>query len=522
MKKLISAVSLAALFFGCSYGTLFDGNGHSDSYSSVLSEVLSSTAVLPPQNVQAVISTKNGKHTILLSWDSVPNTKEYSVSVSGDKTINDDRTGAAQYSFEAEMASGEDFKAVAVVKTININGKISAAGKSVDIAFGSDAVYSEKVQNFYASRGDETAVKLTYSRVKDADSYFLERKQTGAPDEQYEILVAKLINPDLTASEYYYYDQTAKEGYRYDYRISPVDIDGIKGEPAVAGAGFVLPLVRNLSAGQGGEGIYNDYKGIFCVSWEVQSVLYDYGDTRVVDDKLTAMLNQLSFEIRVASSASGIGSIAMPNFSSQWLTVSSSFSGFSNYKDGDTGFTGLKTGTVYQTTAGCTIYTDEPGETGTVNRYYMYIIVDGENSEMYRTQAYFQVRPSYGSSVNATLPWSNMAYGYVVSPTDAAKCSGGVTGITVTDAGNGTVQISWSGNSTTGTWAVYAKASGEAGFTYIGEAASSPAELPFPLESGNYYFGVAATSNAAEGAGIIYSTAEMVTVSVPDNRQTEE
>lgn len=521
MKKFFLFCSVTALLLGCSYGTLFDGNGHSDSYSSVLSEVLSSTAVLPPQNCQVVISTKSGKHTVLLSWDSVPNAKEYSVSVSGDKTISDDRTEAAQYEFEVEMESGVDFKAVAVVKTININGKISAVGRSVNISFGADDVYNEKVQNFYASRGDETAVKLTYSRVKDADSYFLERKRTGAPDDDYEVLVAKLINPDLTSSEHYYYDQTAEEGFRYDYRISPVDVNGIKGLPAVAEAGFVLPLVRNLSAGQGGEGIYKDKKGIFGVTWEVQSVLYDYGDTPVEDEKLTSMLNQLSFEIRVAQSASGLGSIVDPNFSSQWLTVSSSFSGFSNYKDGNTDFNGLKTGTVYQTTAGCTIYADTADETDNVNRYYMYIIVDGTNSEMYRTQAYFQVRPSYGSSVNATLPWSNIAYGYVVSETDAEKCTSPVGSISVEDLGDGHVRLTWDGASSS-RWAVFAKASGEAGFTYIGEADASPAELVFPFESGNYYFGIAATDNEAEGAGIVYSTAEAMAVKIPDNGQTEE
>lgn len=511
MKKFFLFCSVTALLLGCSYGTLFDGNGHSDSYSSVLSEVLSSTAVLPPQNCQVVISTKSGKHTVLLSWDSVPNAKEYSVSVSGDKTISDDRTEAAQYEFEVEMESGVDFKAVAVVKTININGKISAVGRSVNISFGADDVYNEKVQNFYASRGDETAVKLTYSRVKDADSYFLERKRTGAPDDDYEVLVAKLINPDLTSSEHYYYDQTAEEGFRYDYRISPVDVNGIKGLPAVAEAGFVLPLVRNLSAGQGGEGIYKDKKGIFGVTWEVQSVLYDYGDKPVEDEKLKEMLAGLSFQIRVAASATGLDSYTIPNFSSQWSTVSSSLAGFSNYGDSNTDFSGLTKGSVFQTLSDCTIYSASQTESTGLQEYFMYIIVDETEAKMFRTHAFFQVRPDYGSSIATILPWSNKAYGYVVAKTDAEKCSAGVTDITAVDAGDGTVQLTWSGVSSTGKWALYAKGVGEAGFSYIGEATETSAAVPFPLASGDYYFGVAATSGGEE-SGIIYSSAEAVPV----------
>lgn len=479
-----------------------------------MGEVLSSTAVLPPSNAQSIISTGNGKYTVLLCWDSVPNAKEYSVSVSGDVEIKDERVTSPQYSFDVTL-SGDSFSAVAKLKTINVNGKISAAGKSVPVSFGSEAAYNEKVQNFLVSRGDETSVKLTYSRAKDAESYYLERKQTGAPDTEWKVLVPALINPDLTVSQYYYYDQTAVEGYRYDYRISPVDIGGIKGQSTVAEAGFVLPLVRNLSAGQGGEGIYaaSDKKGIFKVSWDVQSVLYDYGDKPVEDEKLKEMLSRLSFQVRVAASATGLDSYAIPNFPSQWSTVSLSLAGFKNYGDSNTDFSGLTKGSVFQTLSGCTIYSAAQTETAGLQEYFMYIIVDGTEDEgMYRTRAFFQVRPDYGSSIAATLPWSNKAYGYVVSKTDAGKCSAGVTDITAVDAGDGTVQISWNGTSSTNKWAIYAKGVGEAGFSYIGEVTETSAAVLFPFASGDYYFGIAATSGGEEASGIIYSSAETVAV----------
>lgn len=517
MKKLLQIGLTVFLIFptvlSCEYGTLVDGGGDVDNNYSVLGEVLSSTAVLPPSNAQSIISTANGKYKVLLCWDSVPNAKEYSVSVSGDTEIKDERVTSPQYSFDVTLSEKSDFTAVAKLKTINVNGKISAAGKSLLISFGSEAAYNEKVQTFMVSRGDQTSVKLTYSRAKDAESYYLERKQTGAPDTEWKVLVPSLINPDLTVSQYYYYDQTAVEGYRYDYRISPVDIGGIKGQPTVAEAGFVLPLVRNLSAGQGGEGIYaaSDKKGIFKVSWEVQSVLYDYGDKPVEDEKLKEMLAGLSFQIRVAASATGLDSYTIPNFSSQWSTVSSSLAGFSNYGDSNTDFSGLTKGSVFQTLSGCTIYSASQTESTGLQEYFMYIIVDETEAKMFRTHAFFQVRPDYGSSIATILPWSNKAYGYVVAKTDAEKCSAGVTDITAVDAGDGTVQLTWSGVSSTGKWALYAKGVGEAGFSYIGEATETSATVSFPLASGDYYFGVAATSGGEE-SGIIYSSAEAVPV----------
>ena len=516
MKKPL-LICLTAFFIfpiSCQYGTLVDGGGDIDNNYSVLGEVLSSTAVLPPTNAQSIISTRNGKYTVLLCWDSVPNAKEYSVSLSGDVEIKDERVSSPQYSFDVTLSGDSDFTAEATLKTINVNGKISAAGKVLPISFGSEAAYNEKVQNFFVSRGDQTSVKLTYSRAKDAESYYLERKQTGAPETEWKVLVPALINPDLTESQYYYNDQTAVEGYRYDYRISPVNIGGIKGEPTVAEAGFVLPLVRNLCAGQGGEGIYaaSDKKGIFKVSWEVQSVLYDYGDQPVEDEKLKEMLSRLSFQIRVASSATGLDSLANPNFTSQWSTVSSSLAGFSNYGDGDTTFTELTTGTVFQTLSGCTIYSaDKTEETGS-REYFMYIVVEETDSSTFGTHAFFQVRPDYGSSIATTLPWSNKAYGYVVPKADAEKCSGGVTGVAAVDSGDGTVQISWSGTSSTGKWALYAKKVGEAGFSYIGDAAETSASVTFPFASGDYYFGVAATSDGEEGSGIIYTSDETIAV----------
>lgn len=516
MKYLFRIGLTVFLIFpvGCQYGSLVDGGGDADNNYSVLGEVLSSTAVLPPSNAQSIISTGNGKYTVLLCWDSVPNAKEYSVSVSGDVEIEDERVTSPQYSFDVTLSGDSDFNAVAKLKTININGKISATGKSLTISFGSDAAYNEKVQTFLVSRGDETSVKLTYSRAKDAESYYVERKQTGAPDTEWAVLVPALINPDLTVSQYYYYDQTAEEGYRYDYRISPVDSGGIKGQSTVAEAGFVLPLVRNLSAGQGGEGIYDSSgkKGIFKVSWNVQSVLYDYGDKPVEDEKLNEMLAGLQFQVRVASSATGLDSHTTPNFSTNWSTVSASLSGFSNYGNGDTTFTGLTTGTVFQTLSGCTIYSaDKTEETGS-REYFMYIVVDGTDSSMFGTHAFFQVRPDYGSSIATTLPWSNKAYGYVVSKADADLCTVKVTDITAVDSGNGTVQISWNGTSSTNKWAIYAKGTDEAGFSYIGEADSNPASVTFPFASGSYYFGVAAKSDGEEGSGIIYTSDETIAV----------
>lgn len=516
MKKPL-LICLTAFFIfpiSCQYGTLVDGGGDIDNNYSVLGEVLSSTAVLPPTNAQSIISTGNGKYTVLLCWDSVPNAKEYSVSLSGDVEIKDERVSSPQYSFDVTLSGDSDFTAEATLKTINVNGKISAAGKVLPISFGSEAAYNEKVQNFFVSRGDQTSVKLTYSRAKDAESYYLERKQTGAPDTEWKVLVPALINPDLTESQYYYNDQTAVEGYRYDYRISPVNIGGIKGEPTVAEAGFVLPLVRNLCAGQGGEGIYasSDKKGIFKVSWEVQSVLYDYGDQPVEDEKLKEMLLGLSFQIRVAASATGLDSLANPNFTSKWSTVSSSLAGFSNYGDSNTDFNGLTKGTVFQTLSDCTVYCDESTEETGLKEYYMYIIVDGTDSAMFRTHAFFQVRPNYGSSIAAALPWSNKAYGYVVSKAAADRCTSKVTDIAAVDAGDGTVQISWSGISSTGKWALYAKKVGEAGFSYIGDAAETSASVTFPFASGDYYFGVAATSDGEEGSGIIYTSDETIAV----------
>ena len=284
----------------------------------------------------------------------------------------------------------------------------------------------------------------------------------------------------------------------------------------MAEAGFVLPLVRNLCAGQGGEGIYaaSNNKGIFKVSWEVQSVLYDYGDQPVEDEKLKEMLSGLSFQIRVAASATGLDSLVNPNFTSQWSTVSSSLAGFSNYGDGDTDFNGLTKGTVFQTLSGCTVYCAEPTEETGLKEYYMYIIVDGTDSAMFRTHAFFQVRPNYGSSIATTLPWSNKAYGYVVSKEAADRCTSKVADITAVDAGDGTVQISWSGTSSTSKWAIYAKGTDEAGFSYIGDATGTPASVTFPFASGDYYFGVAATSDGEEGSGIVYSSADPVAVTL--------
>ena len=112
------------------------------------------------------------------------------------------------------------------------------------------------------------------------------------------------------------------------------------------------------------------------------------------------------------------------------------------------------------------------------------------------------------------MPWSNKAYGYVVSKEAADRCTSKVADITAVDAGDGTVQISWSGTSSTSKWAIYAKGTDEAGFSYIGDATGTPASVTFPFASGDYYFGVAATSDGEEGSGIVYSSADPVAVTL--------
>ena len=508
MKKPL-LICLTAFFIfpiSCQYGTLVDGGGDIDNNYSVLGEVLSSTAVLPPTNAQSIISTGNGKYTVLLCWDSVPNAKEYSVSLSGDVEIKDERVSSPQYSFDVTLSGDSDFTAEATLKTINVNGKISAAGKVLPISFGSEAAYNEKVQNFFVSRGDQTSVKLTYSRAKDAESYYLERKQTGAPDTEWKVLVPALINPDLTESQYYYNDQTAVEGYRYDYRISPVNIGGIKGEPTVAEAGFVLPLVRNLCAGQGGEGVYDGDKGIFAVEWIVQTKLLDFDDQPVEDEVLNELLADLAFEIRTANSATGLDGEGA-NFSADWsihnLPMFSNYNG-SNFNgftvDSDFTDSGL-------TIAGAKIY-QKSFENSSV--YRLYIIVDGnghnaETNPIWETCAYFQVRSKYGNKYT-DLPWSNKAYGYAVRQSAANLCLN--LTVTAAESGAGEVSVSWTGGESSN-WAVFMKKEDEAGYTVI-EGAESVSGTEYSvggLEEGSYSFGVAAVSG--DTVGIIFESDEV-------------
>ena len=125
MKKPL-LICLTAFFIfpiSCQYGTLVDGGGDIDNNYSVLGEVLSSTAVLPPTNAQSIISTGNGKYTVLLCWDSVPNAKEYSVSLSGDVEIKDERVSSPQYSFDVTLSGDSDFTAEATTGKYRLREK---------------------------------------------------------------------------------------------------------------------------------------------------------------------------------------------------------------------------------------------------------------------------------------------------------------------------------------------------------------------------------------------------------------
>lgn len=503
MRNLVSLLSVILLFIGCAWGSLLENELTGS--DSVLSESLGTSGVLPPSGLKFVSIAENASRQILVTWNSVANAKEYEVTVKGDhnETV---KVATAQYRFPITMDEN-GFSAEVTLKTININNVVSASSAPLSVFIGTDAVYNEECHNFYASRGTETSIKLTYSPAKDADRYMLERRRSRAPEEEpWDIINPGIVNANFDDPEYYYFDQTAKEGYRYDYRITPIDVAGIAGIPRVAKEGFSLPLARSLKAGQGGEGVYDGNKGIFAVEWIVQTKLLDFDDQPVEDEVLNELLADLAFEIRTANSATGLDGEGA-NFSADWsihnLPMFSNYNG-SNFNgftvDSDFTDSGL-------TIAGAKIY-QKSFENSSV--YRLYIIVDGsghnaETNPIWETYAYFQVRSKYGNKYT-DLPWSNKAYGYAVRQSAANLCLD--LTVTAAESGAGEVSVSWTGG-TASNWAVFMKKEDEAGYTVI-EGAESVSGTEYSvggLEEGSYSFGVAAVSG--DTVGIIFESDEV-------------
>lgn len=509
MKYKLFITLILFFVFGCSWGSLIDGSSNPE--YSALDEALSSIAVMPPSNVSWVAEPKNQQFTVTVTWDSVPNAKEYEISVSGD--LNQKATTeAAEYSFGVDLNTmkGGVFTASVSVKTVNIKGTSSVYSAPVAVSFGSDSAYNGKVEGqFKASRGTSSSIKLIYARAEGADRYYLERRRTGAPEEiAWEVIESGIVNSDQYASNYEYLDQSAVPGYRYDYRITPIDAGGIKGEGTVTQAGFILPQIEDIRAGHGGEGKYEGNKGLFCVSWKIQNVLLDYGDVPVSDTDLTAILESVTFEGRVSDKGIKLSGIQTPNFSDKWNTVADTLAGFSNYNDNVTinGFDPLADGSVKEdfTLADAAVY-KRPEEN--LDLYKIYIVVDNA----FRQEASFQFRPKYniGGSEDS-MPWSETATGYLVSPEDAQKATDVVIG-EATVTGN-SISFSWSGTTTTGVWGVYLKKEGEPTFTFVASASESFYTVT-DLSAGSYALGVAALISGDDGEvpGIIYET-DMIAV----------
>ena len=516
MKKIAVVLAVVALLSGCGWGSLMGEEltgGH-----SVLSESLSSVGVLPPSGIKGTITPENSAYTVLITWDSLANAKEYEISVTGDYTKSE-KVDVSQFKFPVSLTKGDSFTASVTLKTVNINGKVSAKSAPLVVSFGSDSVYGEQGHDFYASRGTETSVLLTYTPARDADRYKLERRMTGAPDDAgWELISAGIVNADSSASLYYYYDQTAKGGYCYDYRITPVDAGGIAGIASVTEAGFVWPLAHDLRAGQGGEGFYKDNKGVFAVEWDIQSSLLGYGDEPVdpvAYPELGEIMNGLGFQLRVASGASQLDE-KDANFSSDW-GLSAGIDAFSNYNgDAWEGFTPEQDGfTAAEMSAvgGAKIYKKTEGY---IDTYRLYVIVDGtshsEDNMIWGKKGYFQVRSTYVKY--PALPWSNKANGYVVGPTESEIWKDGTVSA-VADAPNA-VTVSWTGTEGTGFqgWCLYMKKEGEAEFTQmedIGTVSGAASMQIGSLAAGSYWFGVAGVDGSGKN-GIIFESGK-VTVS---------
>ena len=509
MKRAVSVFCAAFLAAGCGWGTLIDDELTGN--ETVLSESLASSGVLPPSGISYSVIAENAQQSVLITWNSVANAKEYELTVAGDYAATE-KVETAQYRFPVELGD-EGFTAEVRIKTVNINGVVSSPSAPLPIVIGNDTVYSEFCHEFWGSRGTETSVVLTYAQAKDADSYRIERRRTGADDTAWEVIAARNIPANISDSKYRYTDQTAVAGYRYDYRITPINAAGLLGVSSVAEKVWALPQVRWLRAGQGGEGKYDGNKGIFEVEWEIQTVMLDAGDVVAEDAELKSILSKLEFDIRVAASASGLDGLSAPNFTSaSWGTNIQMpwLSGYNNNNFSDFSPQGAVAGAPVAQTQ---IYSESEGN---LTVYRFYIIVDSDYTpssdasalaaeDIWNVPVYFQVRPKYGSQYT-NMPWSNKAAGYCVSQSCCNLCTGGAEVNASASGKPGEVTVSWSGSASS--WNIYIKAEGEAEFSLVEGADISGQNCTVGgLDAGIYWFGVAATDGT--NVGIIYESGEV-------------
>ncbi len=514
MKRAVSVFCAAFLAAGCGWGTLIDDELTGN--ETVLSESLASSGVLPPSGISYSVIAENAQQSVLITWNSVANAKEYELTVAGDYAATE-KVETAQYRFPVELGD-EGFTAEVRIKTVNINGVVSSPSAPLPIVIGNDTVYSEFCHEFWGSRGTETSVVLTYAQAKDADSYRIERRRTGADDTAWEVIAARNIPANISDSKYRYTDQTAVAGYRYDYRITPINAAGLLGVSSVAEKVWALPQVRWLRAGQGGEGKYDGNKGIFEVEWEIQTVMLDAGDVVAEDAELKSILSKLEFDIRVAASASGLDGLSAPNFTgASWGTNIQMpwLSGYNNNNFSDFSPQGTVAGAPVAQTQ---IYSESEGN---LTVYRFYIIVDSDYTpssdasalaaeDIWNVPVYFQVRPKYGSQYT-NMPWSNKASGYVVGPTEAEIWKDGTVSA-VSEKAN-SVSVTWSGMEGNGFqgWYLYMKKEGEAEFSQledIGTVSGVSSMQIGGLAAGSYWFGVAGVDDSGN-TGIIYESGEV-------------
>lgn len=513
MKRAVSVFCAAFLAAGCGWGTLIDDELTGN--ETVLSESLASSGVLPPSGISYSVIAENAQQSVLITWNSVANAKEYELTVAGDYAATE-KVETAQYRFPVELGD-EGFTAEVRIKTVNINGVVSSPSAPLPIVIGNDTVYSEFCHEFWGSRGTETSVVLTYAQAKDADSYRIERRRTGADDTAWEVIAARNIPANISDSKYRYTDQTAVAGYRYDYRITPINAAGLLGVSSVAEKVWALPQVRWLRAGQGGEGKYDGNKGIFEVEWEIQTVMLDANDVVAEDAELNSILSKLEFDIRVAASASGLDGLSAPNFTgASWGTNIQMpwLSGFNN-NFSDFSAQGTVAGAPVAQTQ---IYSESEGN---LTVYRFYIIVDSDYTpssdasalaaeDIWNVPVYFQVRPKYGSQYT-NMPWSNKASGYVVGPIEAEIWKDGTVSA-VSEKAN-SVSVTWSGMEGSGFqgWYLYMKKEGEAEFSQledIGTVSGVSSMEIGGLAAGSYWFGVAGVDGSGN-TGIIYESGEV-------------
>lgn len=516
MKRAVSVFCAAFLAAGCGWGTLIDDELTGN--ETVLSESLASSGVLPPSGISYSVIAENAQQSVLITWNSVANAKEYELTVAGDYAATE-KVETAQYRFPVELGD-EGFTAEVRIKVVNINGVVSSPSAPLPIVIGNDTVYSEFCHEFWGSRGTETSVVLTYAQAKDADSYRIERRRTGADDTAWEVIAARNIPANISDSKYRYTDQTAVAGYRYDYRITPINAAGLLGVSSVAEKVWALPQVRWLRAGQGGEGKYDGNKGIFEVEWEIQTVMLDAGDVVAEDAELNSILSKLEFDIRVAASASGLDGLSAPNFTGASWGTNIQMPWLSGFNNNFSGFSAQ--GTVAGAPVAQTqIYSESEGN---LTVYRFYIIVDSGYTppsgasalaaeDIWNVPVYFQVRPKYGSQYT-NMPWSNKASGYVVSK-DHAEIYKGATVSAVSEKAN-SVTVAWGmgyeGAGFKG-WYLYMKKEGEAEFSQREDYGSVSGVTSMEiggLAAGSYWFGVAGVDSSGN-TGIIYES-DKVTV----------